>query len=57
MMTKKDLMEMLAKFEDDAMVVIAEPYYDPYSGHHQGDHTYDIKKIEEDKKEIKLYFR
>lgn len=55
-MTKKELMEMLANFEDDTMVVIATPDFDPWSGHGNGDITYEIKEIKEDKKEIKIYF-
>ena len=55
-MTKKELMKMLANFDDDTMVVIAKPFYDPWSGHRDGDITYEIKEIKEDKKEIKIYF-
>ena len=55
-MTKKELMEMLANFEDDAVVVIAKPYYDPWSGHRDGDIVHEIKEIEKDEEKIKIYF-
>ena len=55
-MTKKELMEMLANFEDDTMVVIAKPYFDPWSGHRDGDTTYAIKEVMKDKDEVKIYF-
>jgi hypothetical protein len=55
-MTKKELMEMLAKFEDDAVVVIAKPFFDPRSGHRDGDCTYKIKEVIKDEKEVKIYF-
>ena len=55
-MTKKELMEMLANFEDDTMVVIATPDFDPWSGHQDGDITYAIKEVIKDKDEVKIYF-
>ena len=55
-MTKKELMEMLANFDDDRVVVIAKPYFDPWSGHRDGDTTYAIKEVIKDKDEIKIYF-
>ena len=55
-MTKKELMEMLKNFDDNETIVIAEPYYDPWSGHRDGDITHEIKEIEKDKEKIKIYF-
>ena len=55
-MTKKELMEMLANFEDDTMVVIATPDFDPWSGRRNGDTTYAIKEVIKDKDEVKIYF-
>ena len=50
-MTKKELIEMLKNFDDNEAIVIAKPYYDPWSGHHDGDTTYEIKEIKKDKEE------
>ena len=55
-MTKKELMEILANFEDDTVIVIAEPYYDPWSGHRNGDCTHTITEVIKDKEEVKIYF-
>lgn len=55
-MTKKELIEMLANFEDNAMVVIAKPHYDPWSGHLDGDCTYTIQEVIKDEEEVKIYF-
>ena len=55
-MIKKELMEILKNFDDNDTIVIATPYYDPWSGHRSGDTTYEIKEIKKDKEEIKIYF-
>ena len=55
-MTKKELMEKLANFDDDTVVVIATPDFDPWSGHRNGDCTYAIKEVIKDKDEVKIYF-
>ena len=55
-MTKKELMEMLKDFDDNETIVIAKVCYDPWSGHRDGDTTYEIKEVKKDKKEIKIYF-
>ena len=55
-MTKKELMEMLANFDENTAVVIAKPYFDPWSGHRDGDTTYAIKEVIKDKDEVKIYF-
>lgn len=55
-MTKKELMEMLKNFDDNKVIVIAEPSYDPWSGHRVGDTTYEIEEIKKDKEKIKIYF-
>lgn len=55
-MTKKELIEMLKNFDDNEVVVIAKPYYDPWSGHRDGDTKYEIKEVKKDKEEIKIYF-
>lgn len=55
-MTKKELMEMLKNFNDNEVIVIAKPFYDPQSGHRDGDTTYEIKEIKKDKEKIKIYF-
>jgi hypothetical protein len=55
-MTKKELMVMLENFEDDTVVVIAKPFFDPWSGHRDGDCTYAITEVVKDKEEVKIYF-
>ena len=41
---------------DNETIVIAKVCYDPWSGHRDGDTTYEIKEVKKDKKEIKIYF-
>ena len=55
-MTKKELMEKLANFDDDTVVVIATPDFDPWSGRRNDDTTYAIKEVTKDKDEVKIYF-
>lgn len=55
-MTKKELMEMLKDFDDNAVVVIATRQYDPRDGFPMGDLVKDIEQVKEDKEKIKLYF-
>ena len=54
-MTKKELIEKLEGYDDNAIIVIAEDKVDPWSGHHYGVNLYDVEAWEGDN-DNKQYF-